>query len=149
MRKLSSSTLRERLIPIAPKLRTTAAQTFLAYAIDNVVAPVISMSYGLRQASPGAVSLETELQQGNAEGITIMNSSGDAGAATCDRNPPNSTLPYEGAVGGLAVNYPASSPEVTGVGGTSIPYPTFYNGTYWSGSNGTNGGSALTALEGK
>ncbi len=124
----------------------------LAYAIDNVVAPVISMSYGLCEASPGAVSIETELQQGNAEGITIMISSGDSGAASCDRNPQNSTLPYDPAVGGLAVNYPASSPEVTGVGGTSIPYPAFYNSSYWN-SNSTStvnfGGSALTSLEGQ
>jgi subtilase family serine protease len=124
----------------------------LAYAIDNVVAPVISMSYGLCEASPGAVSIETELQQGNAEGITIMISSGDSAAASCDRNPQNNTLPYDAADGGLAVNYPASSPEVTGVGGTSFPYPTFYNSSYWN-SNSTStvnfGGSALTSLEGQ
>ncbi len=119
----------------------------LAYAIDNVVAPVISMSYGLCEVE--ATSLETELKQGNAEGITIMNSSGDSGAAACDDGPPSNTLPYPAADGGLIVNYPASSPEVTGVGGTSIPYPTFYNSTYWNGSNGTNGGSAQTNLQGQ
>jgi len=124
----------------------------LAYAIDNVVAPVISMSYGL--CEPEAESLETELQQGNAEGITIMNSSGDSGAATCDRNPPSdeTSPPFAGAVGGLAVNYPASSPEVTGVGGTSIPFPTFYNSSYWNSNSSSTvnfGGSALTSLEGQ
>ncbi len=123
----------------------------LDYAIDNVVAPVISMSYGL--CEPEATSLETVLQQGNTEGITIMISSGDAGAATCDRNPPDDETkpPFSAAVGGLAVNYPASSPSVTGVGGTSIPYPTFYTSNYWS-SNSTStvnfGGSAQTNLEG-
>ena len=121
----------------------------LAYAIDNVIAPVISMSYDLCEAE--ATSLETELQQGNTEGITIMNSSGDVGAAACDDGPPNNSLPYDPAIGGLAVNYPASSPEVTGVGGTSIPYPTYYNSDYWNpnGSGTTdNGGSANTNLEG-
>jgi hypothetical protein len=122
----------------------------LAYAIDNVIAPVISMSYGLCEVE--AESMETELQQGNTEGITIMNSSGDSSAASCDRNPPNDFLPYEAADGGLAVNYPASSPEVTGVGGTSFAYPTFYNSSYWN-SNSTStvnfGGSALTSLEGQ
>ncbi|MGC1434156.1 MAG: protease pro-enzyme activation domain-containing protein [Candidatus Sulfotelmatobacter sp.] len=121
----------------------------LAYAIDNVVAPVISMSYGLCEAE--AESMESELQKGNAEGITIMNSSGDSGAAGCDGQPSNSTLPYDPAIGGLAVNYPASSPEVTGVGGTSIPYPTFYNGTYWDSNSSSTvsfGDSANTNLEG-
>jgi hypothetical protein len=122
----------------------------LAYAIDNAVAPVISVSYGLCEAE--AESMETELQQGNTEGITIMNSSGDSSAASCDRNPPNNSLPYEAADGGLAVNYPASSPEVTGVGGTSIPFPTFYNSSYWNTNNSSTvnfGGSALTTLEGQ
>jgi hypothetical protein len=115
------------------------------------LAPVISMSYGLCEAD--AESMETELQQGNAEGVTIMNSSGDTGAAACDGSPPSNAThpPFSPAVGGLAVNYPASSPEVTGVGGTSIPAPTFYTSTYWNSNNsGTvdNGGSALSTLIG-
>jgi hypothetical protein len=115
------------------------------------LAPVISMSYGLCEAD--AVSMETELQQGNAEGVTIMNSSGDTGAAACDDSPPNNAThpPFGRAVGGLAVNYPASSPEVTGVGGTSIPAPTFYTSTYWNSNNSStvdNGGSALSTLVG-
>lgn len=112
------------------------------------LAPVISMSYGL--CEPDAESLETELQQGNAEGVTIMNSSGDVAAAACDYNPTQSSVPYTtGAVNGLAVSYPASSPEVTGVGGTSIPPEptTNYSPTYWSASNGSTGGSALSTLE--
>ena len=120
----------------------------LAYAIENDLAPVISMSYGGCEA--GSESLESELQQGNVEGITIMNSAGDTGAAECDGGPPNNATrpPFSPAVGGLAVSYPASSPEVTGVGGTSIPSPTYYNSTYWGPTNGTNGGSALSTLVG-
>jgi Pro-kumamolisin, activation domain len=120
----------------------------LAYAIENRIAPVISMSYGICEAE--AESMETELEQGNTEGITIMNSAGDSGAAACDGGPPNNATkpPFSPAVGGLAVNYPASSPEVTGVGGTGIPISDF-TATYWSSSNGVSGGSALTALEGQ
>ena len=138
------------LIPNAQRSPTAAAPTSLTYAIDNVIAPAISMSYGLCEAE--ATSLETELKQGNAEGITIMNSSGDSGAAACDDGPSNSTLTFHPADGGLAVNYPASSPEVTGVGGTSFPYPTFYNSSYWNSNNTSTvnfGGSALTSLEGQ
>ncbi len=120
----------------------------LAYAIEKKIAPVISMSYGLCEAE--SESLETELQQGNSEGITIMNAAGDSGAAACDGGPPNNATkpPFSPAVGGLAVTYPASSPEVTGVGGTSIPAGD-YTGIYWSASNGNYGGSALATLEGQ
>ena len=120
----------------------------LAYAIENVTAPVISMSYGACEAE--SELLEAELQQGNTEGITIMMSAGDSGAAECDRNPPNNATkpPFSPAVGGLAVNYPASSPEVTAVGGTSIPSADF-SSTYWSASNGSYGASALSTLVGQ
>jgi len=111
------------------------------------LAPVVSMSYGACEAQAG--DLETLLQQGNAEGVTIMNSSGDLGAATCDFNPPNSSRPFSPAIGGLAVSYPASSPEVTGVGGTSIslandsyPFPS----AFWSTSIGANGGTAVSYI---
>lgn len=124
----------------------------LQYAIDNAVAPVISMSYGLcEQANE---SLETELQQANTEGITVMNSAGDTGSFACDYTPPGTTStsepnpPFEGAQYGLGVSYPASSPEVTGVGGTSIPWPTYYSGTYWNPTNAANGGSMSGSLVG-
>lgn len=113
------------------------------------IAPVVSMSYNYCEI--GAPDLETLLQQGNAEGVTIMNSSGDVGSAACDYSPPNSSLPYLGAQYGLAVNYPASSPEVTGVGGTAITlandsYPT--QSPYWSTpvTNPANGGTATSYI---
>jgi Pro-kumamolisin, activation domain len=117
------------------------------YAVDNALAPVISLSYGLCEWGDGGNIListgtgfgpdETQLRMASSEGITVVNSSGDSGAAECDSGP---TL----ATGGLAVAYPASSPEVTGVGGTAIPYAdlTTSASTYWSTSNGTNGDSA-------
>lgn len=119
----------------------------LAYAIDNLVAPVISMSYGGCEGE--SEPLETELQQGNSEGITIMNSAGDTGAAACDNGPPDNAQnpPYAAAVGGLAVSYPASSPEVTGVGGTEISLANDFPGSpYWSNVNGSTGGSAVSYI---
>jgi len=109
------------------------------------LAPVVSMSYGICELE--AEDLETLLQQGNAEGVTIVNSSDDIGSAGCDFNPPgtNPSQPYSAAIGGLAVSYPASSPEVTAVGGTEVslandaPPPSLY----WGSVNGTDGGSAL------
>jgi subtilase family serine protease len=118
----------------------------LTSAIDPAsgppLAPVISMSYGICELE--AEDLETVLQQGNAEGVTILNSSDDIGSAGCDFNPPNNNQPFLGATGGLAVSYPASSPEVTGVGGTeiSIANDAQAPSTYWSTTTGTTGGSA-------
>jgi hypothetical protein len=112
-----------------------------------VAAPVVSMSYGICEAQ--AQDLETYLQQGNTEGVTILNSAGDVGSAACDYTPPNSQQPFSPAVNGLAVSYPASSPEVTGVGGTAISlandsYPT--QSPYWSTSIGSNGGTAVSYI---
>jgi subtilase family serine protease len=121
----------------------------LAHAISDNIAPVISMSYGACEREAG--TLEAELQQAVSQGITILNSSGDTGSAECDFNPPGPTAPYAAAVGGLAVGYPSSSPEVTGVGGTSIPAFSHndYTSAFWGPSNGTDGGSALTTLIGQ
>ena len=107
--------------------------------IGPPIAPVISMSYGACELGAN-LSDETELQQGNVEGITILNSSGDTGAAECD---PNESDPWGYlATGGAAVSYPASSVYVTGVGGTAIPWADFTS-AYWGTTNGTNGGSLL------
>jgi subtilase family serine protease len=108
------------------------------YAIDNDVAPVISMSYGGCEAANGqnnAFAFQTLVQKANSEGITFLASSGDSGAAGCDAGNP--------AVKGLAVNLPASIPEVTAVGGTEFNEGS---GTYWGTSNGANGGSALSYI---
>ncbi len=129
----------------------TAGDVFDAYyyAIDNKLAPVITMSYGfceLDEARSGFTSAdETELKLANSEGITFMNSSGDVGAAGCDNSPPTNFRPYPGANLGLAVSYPASSPEVTGVGGTMIPIGE-YSSTFWNPTNDGNGGSAVSYI---
>jgi uncharacterized protein (TIGR03437 family) len=117
--------------------------TSLEYAIDQNIAPVISMSYGGCElkisSSPAstASAYRTLAQQAVAEGITWLASSGDSGAASCDASGAVS------ASGGLSVNMPASIPEVTGVGGT-----TFNEGVinYWSSTTGTYGTSALSYI---
>jgi len=133
-----------------------ASDTFTAlhYAIDNNVAPVISLSYGLCEfddngvldSSGAPLGDESELQKASSMGITIANSTGDSGAAECDFGGSGGTLVGANlATQGLAVSYPASSPQVTGVGGTSIPLANF-GSTYWSTSNGTDGNSALSYI---
>ncbi len=109
----------------------------IQYAIDANIAPVVSSSYGLCEVESGradTLAFQRWAQQGNAEGITWVNASGDSGAADCDdrRNP------------GLAVDSPADVPEVTGVGGTEFAEGA---GTYWSTTNNpVTGGSALSYI---
>lgn len=125
------------IIFVKAALKDGGVFTSAFYAIDNDLAPVISMSYGACESLNAPLSpLETELVKANSEGITFLASSGDTGAAACDGN-------VASAAQGLAVNYPASSPEVTGVGGNEFSEGA---GTYWNTSNGTNGGSATSYI---
>jgi hypothetical protein len=112
----------------------------LYYTVDNALSPVMTLSYGLCELDEVGFfdNDEAELQAGNLEGITILNSSGDSGAAECDYG-------SSPATGGYSVSYPASSPEVTGVGGSLIPYSEFTT-TYWNSSNGSDGGSAKSYI---
>lgn len=124
--------------------------TSFYYAIDNNVAPVISLSYGecefydntILTAPTGQTPDETELQKAASEGITFVNSSGDSGAAECDSS--STVTSNQLATQGLAVSFPASSPEVTGVGGTGVALAAWNSPTYWGTTNGTDGGSALS-----
>jgi subtilase family serine protease len=114
--------------------------TSFSYAIDNATAPVISLSYGLCEFDDSDFISQHEvvLQEAETLGITFVNSSGDSGAAECDAA--GGTLATEG----LAVSYPASSPEVTGVGGTAVTLAAWDSPTYWGPTNGADGGSALS-----
>jgi subtilase family serine protease len=107
------------------------------YAIDQspTLAPVISLSYGGCEQDNRSYldALRTAAQQANTEGTTWVASSGDTGAAGCDaQTDSRATL-------GLAVNVPASIPEVTAVGGAEF---NENGGTYWNSSNGSNLASA-------
>ena len=120
-------------------------------AVDGNIAPVISLSYGLCEFGDNDVldsngndlADETELKKANSQGITFVNSSGDSGAAECDPTQSGWTPPDpngSSATQGIAISYPASSPEVTGVGGTATPLADF-GSPFWQTSN-TNNGSA-------
>ncbi len=111
----------------------------LTQAVDNNVAPIITISYGDCEPDFGSSDLAVYNQlfrQANAQGQTIVGPSGDSGATDCDYN-------VSVASQGLAVDFPASSPYVTGVGGTMFNEGT---GTYFSASNGAYSGSALSYI---
>jgi subtilase family serine protease len=100
-----------------------AAQTLSAFAAPlqnrGRQPQVISASLGLCEPDAyngaGLVGIEASerlLELAAASGVTVLASSGDNGSADCQSN--------TGPVDRLAVNYPASSWWVTGVGGTNL-----------------------------
>jgi subtilase family serine protease len=114
----------------------------LQYAIDQNVAPVVSISYG--DCEPNFATSDLNFlaalgQQANAQGMTIVAPAGDAGATDCDGNFTNRQV----AQLGLAVDTPASLPYVTAMGGTTL---FDVNGNYWSSTNNGNNGSALSYI---
>jgi uncharacterized protein (TIGR03437 family) len=114
----------------------TDVMTAVAYAIDQKLAPVLSLSYGSCELETPASEYNAFVdwaQQANAQGMTWLAASGDDGAADCDdsQNP------------GLAVDLPGSVPEVTSVGGTEFNEGS---GNYWNAVNNANGASAISYI---
>jgi subtilase family serine protease len=110
----------------------------LEYAIDQDVAPVISISYGACEANWGPSSLNALAllgQQANTQGQTIVAAAGDSGAADCD-SPTSPTSIVTVATHGLAVDAPASAPYITGMGGTEFNEGS---GTYWKTATSATG----------
>ena len=128
----------------------------LQFAIDNNLAPVISISYGNCEAhlTSFVTTLQQEAQQANAQGQTIMAASGDSGAGDCEVSTAKT------ATHGLAVDAPGSVPEVTAIGGTEFtgdaagavtgtaPNTTAGATSFWGGTTSTtdNLNSALSYI---
>jgi hypothetical protein len=111
----------------------------VAYAITEDIAPVVSISYGSCEPLMSSTDLDANnavYEEAVAQGQTLVASAGDSGSTACS--------PYTTAEGvttleqeQLAVNFPASSPYFTAVGGTAMASGTFAvgNTTYWSAEN--------------
>jgi subtilase family serine protease len=90
------------------------------YIVDNHQATVISQSFGtVEEAFNGTQSLlnlRHAFVSAAANGVTVLASSGDGGSANSKKTPVKNpvTLPYP------TVNWPASDPLVTAVGGTYL-----------------------------
>jgi subtilase family serine protease len=122
---------------------TSDAFDALQYTVDNNLAPVISITYGNCEQTLGITEADTVqqwAQQANMQGQTIIAASGDSGAADCD---PQDEDP---ATQGLAVDVPASIPEVTGVGGTEFYEQADPTTTFWNATNTADGGSAVSYI---
>jgi hypothetical protein len=110
----------------------------LTYAVDQKIGTIISTSYGECEVALGGSTLESSLAQATAQGQTVMAAAGDDGSTDCFGITQLSTAQQEA----LAVDYPASSVYVTGMGGTEISqanaaYNTVGQG-YWEPDPGTS-----------
>lgn len=125
-----------------PNTQTGGFDTYATAIIQDKIR-VLSISYGTceKYQSTKEANAETVLfEQAAAQGQTIVASSGDSGSEAC--------LPFDGNKNTLAVNFPASDPFVTGVGGTSVLTPTtqrpaetvWNDGTVGSGGDGDGAG---------
>ena len=111
------------------------------YAVSNNVADIVSLSYGQCEASLGSAALSfynNLWQQAAAQGMTVVVSSGDSGAAGCDISSASR------ATQGRGVNGLCSSPYSTCVGGTELA-DTANPSLYWASGN-TGYGSALSYI---
>lgn len=116
---------------------TNVISTSLIAAIDYNVAPIISISYGQCENTlppTEVVGVNSSLEQASVQGITVLGPTGDDGATDCDTGVTSATQ-------GLAVDFPGSSPYVTGLGGTMFVEGAD-SSAYWNPTNDSNGGSA-------
>ncbi len=108
------------------------------YAVNNNVAPVVSLSYGSCESAMGASELNfynSLWQQAAAQGMSVMVSAGDSGAAGCSSGESSSGS-------GKAINGLCSSPYATCVGGTEFVEGS-NPGEYWLPGNNAVYGSAI------
>ncbi|MGB6545771.1 MAG: protease pro-enzyme activation domain-containing protein [Candidatus Acidiferrales bacterium] len=105
------------------------------YIVDNDLAPVMSESFGeceLALENAGVAYYSELWEQAAAEGITVMVSAGDSGAAGCDDDNTQDV-----AVNGLSVSGIASTAFNVAVGGTD--FNDFTNQTnYWNSSDSSS-----------
>jgi pseudomonalisin len=109
------------------------------YIVKNNLAPVMSLSFGSCESDMGATEnafYNNLWAQAAAQGITVMVSTGDSGAAGC--SDPSIATGSAKAVNGLA-----STPYNVAVGGTQFKEGS---GSYWSSANATYDTSALSYI---
>jgi pseudomonalisin len=112
------------------------------YIVDHNLAPIMSVSYGLCEADFGASAnafVNALWEQAAAEGITVVVSAGDSGAAGCDSSSATK------ATHGRGVNGICSTPYSTCVGGTEFN-DTANSALYWDSTTGANGESARSYI---
>lgn len=104
------------VLAVAPSNNDSDILNTTTYVVDHNVGDVISQSFGEAEACMDPTLLNEQhalFAKAVRKGITLFASSGDSGASqpSCD---PNSTAAL------FAASTPASDPNVTGVGGTTL-----------------------------
>lgn len=116
-------------------------------AVSDNTARVVNMSWGLAECNgPSSVGFaDSVLQVGVAQGQTFVAASGDNGSYPCAVNgQPPSNGSYSSSTQ-LSVNYPASSPYVVAVGGTTLN--TTASDSYTSESSWAYSGGGISGYE--
>ncbi len=109
----------------APLNNSSSELDIYSQIVNDDKAKIVSTSWGQCENQEGSAyigQLDQVFQQGAAEGISFFAASGDSGAYDC-----NDTS--------LAVDSPASDPNVTGVGGTALTVnsdTSYASETAWS-----------------
>jgi pseudomonalisin len=116
-------------------------------AVSANVAKVVNISWGLAECNGTDATgfADSVFEVGVAQGQTFVAASGDNGSYPCDVN---GTSPENGSYSTstqLSVNYPASSPYVVSVGGTTLN--TTANDSYISESAWPYSGGGVSAYE--
>jgi hypothetical protein len=119
----------------------------LTFAITERIAPVISISYGVCEPMLSPSELDqynAVFQEASSQGQTLVAAAGDDGSTACAR--------FSSAQGvtaveqqELSVDFPASSPNVTAVGGTQMAPGTFTAGDspYWFSASNVDTSNSL------
>ena len=111
----------------------------IGYSVDEDIAPIVSVSYGACEtelSSSDYATLDAIMEQGASQGQSIIAAAGDDGSTACNGVSGLTTTEQDA----LAVNYPASSAYVTGLGGTEFPAADVdaSNTTYWDSASGSD-----------
>jgi subtilase family serine protease len=113
----------------------------IQYAVDEDLAPIISVSYGACETeftTANILPYEAANQQAAAQGQTIIASSGDSGSTGCYGFTSLTTAQQKA----LAVSYPASSAYVTAAGGTEASQADLAfltsGSAYWEAASGSD-----------
>ncbi len=119
----------------------------LTFAITERIAPVVSISYGICEPLLTTTDLDqfnALFEEASAQGQTLIAAAGDSGSTACAP-----VTVAEGATVAqeqeLSVSFPASSPNVTAVGGTQMQAGTFTTGNspYWATATNLDNVSSL------
>lgn len=103
-RSRASDVLRSLIAPLQNNRRVPE----IISASLGTCEPALALAIGAR----GVRAVEGELALTTAAGISVLAASGDTGSSDC--------IGRNGPIPALAVNFPSSSPYVTGVGGTNL-----------------------------